>query len=86
MSHYNLRSRQSATQPLPLTPATQPLPLTPPTSPTEHNLIHQTIPEQPIQPPSSTTPKQDTPQFTSNSESKPYLQTPEDFVANEKRR
>ncbi|KAH3884777.1 hypothetical protein DPMN_008763 [Dreissena polymorpha] len=67
MSHYNLRSRQSATQPLPLTP---------PTSPTEHNLNHQTIPKQPIQPPSSTTPTQETPQSTSRSESKPYLQTP----------
>ncbi|KAH3869189.1 hypothetical protein DPMN_032350 [Dreissena polymorpha] len=73
MFHYNLRSRQSATQllpltpatqPLPLTSATQPLPLTPPTSQTEPNLIHQTIPEQPIQPPSSTTLKQETPQST----------------------
>ncbi|KAH3728810.1 hypothetical protein DPMN_054772 [Dreissena polymorpha] len=70
MSHYNLRSRLSATLPPQLTP---------PTSPPDES----TVPEQPLHP-STTISKQDTPK--SSSESKPYLQTPEDFVASEKRR
>ncbi|KAH3752509.1 hypothetical protein DPMN_187130 [Dreissena polymorpha] len=70
MSHYNLRSRLSDTLPPQLTP---------PTSPPDES----TVPEQPFQP-STTISKQDTPK--SSSESKPYLQTPEDFVASEKRR
>ncbi|KAH3889694.1 hypothetical protein DPMN_013756 [Dreissena polymorpha] len=75
MSHYNLRSRLSATLPPQLTP---------PASPPDDN--HTTVPKQPSQPPTTTIPKQETPKPTSTSESKPYLQTPRDFVASEKRR
>ncbi|KAH3896779.1 hypothetical protein DPMN_020960 [Dreissena polymorpha] len=74
MSHYNLSSRLSAT----LSPQ-----LMPPASPPDDN--HKTVLEQPSQPPTTTIPKQETPKPTSTSESKHYLQTPEDFVASKKR-